>query len=230
LSGSRLRIAKIVLLIVFTVGIIGLLTYYFKDYVRQVMALPVTRIIWFLQLLIDSTPQILFWGLLLIVFLIISIRSLSASNPPVLQAVPEPLQPPRRERIAFWIIQVANTLSGDQYSRVRMAGYLGDIALHLLAHQQKEDSEKIRRLILQKKLDIPPEIEACINARLRPVMEPRPGFWISIWHRFQRLFPFINHGSTQQKPLFPGQAPGDELEAIIHYLEEQLEVRDDSRN
>ena len=218
------------LLAVLLVGIVGILTYYFKDYVRQVLALPVTRFLWFVRLLIDSTPQILFWGLLLIIFLVVSLKSLSSSKPRVVQAVAEPLQTPRRERIAFWTNQVAHALSGDQYSRVRMAGYLGDIALNLLAHQQKENPEMIRLLILQEKLNIPPEIEACVKARFRPVLEPGPGFWASIWFGLQRYFPMIKKSSKQPKVLFSSQTPGDELEAIIHYLEEQLEVRDGSRD
>jgi len=230
LSPSRLRIAFIALLGVIVAGIVAILTYYFMDYVRQVMALPATRILWFVRLLIESTPQIFFWGLLLIIFLMVSIKSLSSRNLPVLSTVAEPLQPPRRERIAFWTIQIAHALSGDQYSRVRMAGYLGDIVLRLVAHQQKEDPERIRLLILQEKLEIPPEIKACVNARFRPVLEPGPGFWASIWFRLQRLFPFIMKSLKQEKVLSSGQTPGDEIEAIIHYLEEQLEVRDDRRD
>jgi hypothetical protein len=225
-----MRIATIALWAVLFVGIAGFFTYYFMGYVRQVMAMPVTRIIWFVRLLIDSTPQVLFWGVLLIIFFVVSIKSLSSGNRPSPRAATEPLQPPRRERIAFWTNQVAHALSGDRYSRVRMEGHLGDIALHLLAYQQKEDPEKIRRLILQDKLVIPPEIEACVNARFRAVLEPEPGFWASIWLGLLRLFPFLKKRSNQPMELFSGSTPGDELEAIVHYLEEQLEVRNDSRD
>jgi len=230
LSPFRLRIAILGLLASVTLGIIGFLTYYFKDYVRQVLALPVTRMWWFLRLLIDSTPQVLFWAFILILLLVISIRSLSSSKPAAELVVTAPLQPARRERIAFLKNQIALSLSGDQFSRARMAGYLGIIALNLLAHQQKEDSEKIRLLVLQDKLEIPPEIEAIVKARFRPVLEPGPGFWESIWFSIRRLFPFLKQGSKQQMVLFSGKTPGDELAAIILYLEEQLEDRHDSRD
>ena len=230
MSDSRLRIARIALLAALTVVIAGGLTYYFKDYVRQVMAIPATRILWFVRLMIDSTPQILFWSLLLIILLVVGVKSLSSSNPPETQAVAEPLQTPRRARIAFWTHQVTLALTGDPYSRIRMAEFLGDLTLQVLAHQQKMDREEIRLLVLQEKLDIPPAIEACVKARFRQVLEPRPGFWASIGLGFRSLFPFFKKGAKQQVILFPGQVPGDEIEAVIHYLEEQLEVRDDSQD
>jgi hypothetical protein len=225
-----MRIAMMALVAVLSVIVVGVLTFYFKDYVRQVLALPVTRILWFLRLLIDSTPQLIFWGLLLFIFFVVVIRSLSAGNPPVVQMVGEPLQSPRRQRIAFWTNQFAQTLSGDQYSKIRLEGYLGDIAMQVLAHQYKEDPEKIRLLILQDKLELPPEIKAFVKARYRPVLETRPGFWASIWSGFQKWFSFFKNRLKQPMILSPGQSPGDEIEAVIHYLEEQLEVRDDSRD
>jgi hypothetical protein len=160
----------------------------------------------------------------------VGIKSLSTSNPPETQAVAEPLQPPRRERIAFWTNQVTLALTGDQYSRIRMAEFLGDLTLQVLAHQQKADREEIRLLILGKKLDIPPEIDACVKARFRQVLEPRPGFWASIWLGFRRRFSIFKKGAKPQIILSPGHVPVDEIEAIIHYLEEQLEVHDDSRD
>ena len=160
--------------------------------------MPVTRILWFVRLMIYSTPQILFWSLLLIIFLVVGVKSLSTGNPPVIQAVAETLESTRRERIAFWTHQVTLALTGDQYSRIRMAEFLGDLTLQVLAHQQKADREQIRLLILQEKLDIPPEVEACVKARFRQVLELRPGFWSSIGLGFRSLFLFIKKGPKQQ--------------------------------
>jgi hypothetical protein len=230
LNLQGLRLARIGLLVVFLLGVVALLTFFFQDFVRQVMAVPAARFIWFVKLLIDSTPQVFFWGILVIIFLVVSIQSLSVHKTTQVQAVAEPLQPARRERIAYWTNQVAHVLSGDQYSRARIAAHLGEIALQLLAFQQKEDPEKIRLMILRDQVEIPPEISACVKARFRPVLEPGPGFWASIRLGLQRLFPFLMKNSKQPPLLFSSLAPGDELEEIIHYLEEQLEVSDGIRD
>jgi hypothetical protein len=190
--------------------LIVLLMLSLRDFVRDVLALPLSYTLWFIGLIGKSIPQIWFWTGLLAVVLIIAMRSLSRERRPPPTTPPQSTRAPLG-RITVWTERISMLLKG-KYSRQRFGYFIGKLILDVLSHEERLSLRDVERRLEQGELDLPPAVRDYLFSRLKPgITGTRPSF--RVW--LKRLLGL-------EKPL-TAQLDA-ELESIIKFLEDQLEV------
>jgi hypothetical protein len=194
------------------------------DLVRNVLAEPITRIFYFFGLLVKSTPQVLFWGMLLLFLLIVAGKSVQEVEKPETPEFAAPMRASKRERVAFWAALVNLALRGDQYGHARLIEFLAGLALELDAQEERNPFIEIRHLLERGDLELPLEIENYLKARFNSVYIPQPGFWQRVAVRLARFWGLFSGKKNQDPGAFSDRLTQEELEKIIQYLEDRLEV------
>jgi len=190
--------------------LVVLLTLGLRDFVRDTIALPLSYILWFVGIIVRTIPQLWFWAGLLIVILITAMRSLDRERRPS-PGAPGKSPYPARGRIAVWAERV-NMLLRGKYSRHRFGYFIGKLILDVMAHEERLNYRDVERRLQQSDIDVPQAVRDYLISRLRPAhTEARPKF-------FNRLKRFLGLEKQLAVQL------NAELETIITFLEEQLEV------
>ncbi len=221
---KELSTGKIIGLAILAIGLVTALALALTDLVRNVLAGPVTHFFYFLGLLVKSTPQSLFWGMVLLFLLIVAGKSVQEVRKPAAREYTAPRQPAKRERVAFWATHVNAALKGEQYSHARLIEFLAGLALEMDAQEEHISVAEVRQRLESGELDFPPEIENYLKMRLNTGYMPRPGFWQRVKASLARWRNWLSGQTTRAT-----NAPGDrltqaELERVIQYLEDRLEV------
>ncbi|RME53087.1 MAG: hypothetical protein D6790_18040 [Caldilineae bacterium] len=133
-------------------------------FLRQVIVEPLLYVGWVIGVVITSLPQAVFWGLFLLLALVLALRSLSRGKPP------PPLPRPAREEfhgpVVTWLHLLERGKS-RRFGRWNLAQSLRRLTFTLL---QPDDPYAIHpEQAGPVQPDLPPEIEAYFNARLPPV-------------------------------------------------------------
>ncbi|MBN2389354.1 MAG: hypothetical protein JXR84_01440 [Anaerolineae bacterium] len=187
-----------------------LLTLGLRDFVRDVFALPLSYILWFAGIIFETVPQIWFWTGLIVIALVIAMRSLDRERQPPPSA-PGKSSHPARGQINIWAERVDMLLKG-RYSRHRFGYFIGKLILDVLSHEERLSLRELERRLEQGETDVPPVVREYLFSRLRPgYTDTRPSFLT----RLKRFFGL-------EKPL--AIRLNTELETIVKYLEDQLEV------
>ena len=190
--------------------LVVLLMFGLRDFVRDALAPPLSYMIWFVDIIVRTIPQTLFWAGLLIIILIIAMRSLDRERRPS-PAAPGKSPFPARGRIAVWAERV-NMLLRGKYSRHRFGYFIGKLILDVMAHEERLSYRDVERRLQQSDMEVPPAVRDYLISRLRPAhTEARPKF-------FTRLKRFLGLEKQLAVQL------NAELETIITFLEDQLEV------
>ena len=190
--------------------LVVLLMFGLRDFVRDALALPLSHMIWFVDIIVQTVPQTWFWAGLLIVVLIMAMRSLDRERRPA-PAAPGKSPYPARGRIAVWAERI-NMLLRGKYSRNRFGYFIGKLILDVMAHEERLNYRDVERRLQQSDIDAPPDVRDYLLSRLRPShTEARPKF-------FTRLKRFLGLEKQLTAQL------DAELETIITFLEDQLEV------
>lgn len=182
-----------------------------RSFVREAIAVPLLRILWVGQILFQSIPQPLLWALLLTIVLLLAMRSLVRRRKPAQETDrAETVYPGRVRTLTKWLQHIDK----GYYFKRRLAQHLVELTAEALAVRERQALGQIRRRL--ESLDAPPEIQAYLQAGLKPV-SPQPVGFLSKLARRLRL-------STQPSPL------DLDPERAIQFLEDQMEVGYDHRN
>jgi len=181
-----------------------------RNFVRDVFALPLSYILWFAGIIFETVPQIWFWTGLVVIALVIAMRSLDRERRPP-PPTPGKSSRPARGRIDVWAERVTMLLKG-RYSKHRFGYFIGKLILDVLSHEERLSFRELERRLEQDDTDVPPVVREYLFSRLRPgYTDTRPSFLT----RLKRFFGL-------EKPL--ATRLNTELETIVKYLEDQLEV------
>jgi hypothetical protein len=221
---KNLSPVKIILLAILGLFLTAALALALTDLVRNLLAEPLTRLYYFFVLLVKSTPQAVFWAILLLFLLVVAGKSVQEVKTPDLPEFDTPLRSPKRERVGFWAIHINMALQGDHYSRARLAEFLSGVALDLFAQEERASVAEVRQRLDRGELDLPPEIENYLKARLASAYTPRPGLWRMAQEKLARLWNSITGKYSPGSRTLPDQFTGQELERVIQYLEDRLEI------
>jgi hypothetical protein len=187
-----------------------LLTLGLRDIVRDVLALPLSYMLWFAGIIFETIPQIWFWTGLIFIVLILAMRSLNRERQPPPSA-PGKSSRPARGRIDVWAERINMLLKG-RYSRHRFGYFIGKLILDVLSHEERLSFRDVERRLEQGEPDVPPIVRDYLFSRLRPAYtEARPNFLTRLKHFFRLEKPLTARLNT-------------ELETIVKFLEDQLEV------
>lgn len=181
-----------------------------RTFVRDVLAMPVSYLLWLASLAFKSIPQFIFWMALLLVGLIVALKSLGRKKSIAISRTPSPTPVPGR--VTAWAERIELLLDG-KYSRHRFGYYIGRLILDVLSHEERLNLRDVEHRIEAGQLTLPPDALQYLMARLRPGLPRRPDFRT-------RLKLFLGLENRPTSPLTR------ELDGVIRYLEEQTYGQD----
>jgi len=222
---EKLSSGKIIALALLAIVLTTALMLALIDLVRNVLAVPITQLFYFLGLLLKSTPQVIFWGMLLLFLLIIAGKSVEQGRKAEPEQFEAPLRSPRHERIAVWANHIHQALRGDHYARSRLAEFLASLVVELLAQDERVSISEIRKRLELGELDLPPEIVNYLKARFAIGAISQPGFLQVIKAGLSQFWDAVLGKNNLEANALPDRLTRPELEKIILYLEDRLEVK-----
>jgi hypothetical protein len=187
-----------------------LLLIIFREAVREIVVEPLWDTIVAVQIFLGYIPQGLFWSLFLLAALYLAARSLAGRELPTRTRETEAQHP---GQVGMWTRRIHLLAKGD-YSRWYFLQYIEKLVVNVLADQKRLTRREIRQRLKAKELDVPPEVQDCIQAEMASSSSRR--FSEAILRFWQRIKP------RSQKPSLDS-----DLENIVQFLEHQLEVTHD---
>jgi len=196
----RRRLLSLTLILILA----GLLTVVLQEYTRHLI-MPFLFIVWVGQLLFETIPQAIIWGLFVAIALLIAGCSLFKRS--ALSPTAPRLQPPPEGRIESWARLIEQSKQ-ETYYRWQLAQPLQELAIDVLAYRQRSTPRQIKQQLVGNPLDLPPEIQAYLQASMTS----------------------FSHLLADRSRFRPGSAPTPldlALEEIVQYLEDQLDYHPD---
>jgi hypothetical protein len=221
---KELSRGTLITLVILAIGLVTALALALTDLVRNVLAVPITQTFYFMGLLLKSTPQAVFWGMVLLFLLVVAGKSLQEVRQPETPQFSTLARSSKRVQLSFWASQVNLALRGDQYSYTRLIELLAGLALELDERPGRISTVEIRQLLESGELQLPLEIENYLKARLETGYVPRPSFRKRVAERLAWFWHTISGKNSRPPGASGGRLTQAELEKIIQYLEDRLEV------
>jgi hypothetical protein len=197
---NRLLLVGLVLLLAIPLALI------LKDVVREVILIPLWRVLWLASLVLHAIPQVFFWGALLMIILSLATKSLARQEKPVKKT--RDVEPGYPGRVMIWAQRV-HLMERGEYSRWYMAQRLRRLVLEVLAYHERLDIEQVRQRLKTGELDASPDVQACLQAELTSMSRLR-GWFSRLWHRLRP--------STRTAP------PDFDLDRVVQFLEDQMNI------
>jgi len=203
--------------------VVLLLAYTLQDFVRTVIVLPGSYLIWLLRTIFNSLPQILFWGVLIVFAFVLFYKSLTKKSDPPISEENKELMAARRSRFSFWRLQLYHR---SDISNNRLIEFIDRLVLEVLSFVYSVPAWQVEKRIENREIEVPNSLESylIINRQVPAVF---PVTWYRVFLRVIRPWlQRIRRSPTESPP----QSSDQELEEIIHYLEEQLEIHHESNH
>jgi hypothetical protein len=158
------------------------LTWLLRDVVRDVIVLPLTFLLWYLDLLVRSVPERALLIALVILAAILAARSL-AYRPPAAPPTGAPSEPRRGDdsRLRFWRVQFAYAPASN-FAAEKLAAELRSLLLQTLEHRERLGRDELLRAAADGTLDAPPAVRAILLEQA-----PTPEHRESLRRRLRRL-------------------------------------------
>lgn len=207
------------LLVVVSLVVVGLIAVFLREPVRKTVVLPISYAIWYINQILESVPQPVFWWLMIMASLYL-IGRMFLKSMPVRDLNPGPAaRPHSASRYQFWLWYV-RTFPYSQFSQELLARSLNRLIVDILAYQENLDIDDVYIQIGQGGLDLPPNIREFLRNRQFELPTYRAR-WL------ERLRDFFRTGKLFQRDkqsatLGPAKT---ELEDIIRFIESRLEVQ-----
>jgi hypothetical protein len=226
--GTKVHARMLALLLLPLVFLVATLTLVLRGWVRDAIVTPILFILWLGGLLIRSTPQWVFWGVFLVVALLILAKSLGTGKRPDQNVDRAEPGHPQRERVLFWAKQIrwkARDLSprgnGEPLRR---------LVLEMMAFQERLSLTEVEQRLESGELDVPLTIRTYLQYRL--ILKPSEpvSFWGVLRHRwadFGRRAHDLISGLTQARSHTQVSPFDDEVESVVQFLEDRLEIKHD---
>ena len=214
--GVFIALVLVILILVMVQGI--------RDFVRAYIVVPIAYVLWIADLLIKSTPQVLFWGVMVGVAAFFAVRSLGAVTRPAEEVGEAESRPTRRGRIGFWMIQVYH--ARQSFFRMRFEEFFARLILDVIAFGEQTNPIELERRIEDGTFEPPQELQIFLRARYGPLKPRQIGLFPGLR---QRLWWFVTGRRQEQEFVQPGTSTRQVEEALI-ILEDQLGVNHDYAN
>jgi hypothetical protein len=188
---------------------IVLLALLLRDFVREKVIIPFLKVLRFF----DDLPQDLIWFFFIGVILFFAYKTLIKWKMAGFKSRRTPVVNPGQIEVLAELMRKAN--QGD-YFRERLAQYLGDLTLKILAHRERLTPEMIKERLKSGTLDVPPEILLYLQAGL---------LWDSPHHRKREKMHLRSTAHDSPLDLDPKRI----VQFLEHQLEYELEVSRDAK-
>jgi len=220
---KAVNIKRLALLLIPLLVLAVILTIALTDFVREAIIVPISYVLWFGNLVLNSISQILLWAWLPAIALFIALRSLSTANKnkPAQIISEAETRYPRRQRVDFWVIQIHQ--SYGYFGRTRFAEHLGRLILDILAYQERSTPWQIEHRIENGDLEVPPEIRSYLHEKRRRYSEGSSGLYQRLRRWLKNAVAILIKGRSSARPALYHP----DLETVVAFLEKQLEVEYD---
>lgn len=135
-----------------------------RDFIRDVLVVPLLYLVWIGRIVFNTIPQAGFWGCFLLLALLTAGASLlkrGSFSARIHQA--KTVQPGRVEKWANLIGQAAQ----EEYYQWRLAQGLRELLVDTLAYETRLTPKQIKQRMRNAQLELPPEIQAYLLASLK---------------------------------------------------------------
>ena len=197
---KRLLLAGFVLLVAIP------LVFLLRDFARDVLLAEVLRLIWTARILFDSLPEVLVWGVFLLMVLNVAARSLMARKRPVRREqvpVAEPVG-----QVQLLAMRIRSSARSEYYSW-NLARYLGKLVAAVLAYDQGTTPDRTAWQVRSGRFEAPAEVHGYLQrARTTESSEPT-----GILAKLRQSFSLDPQPRRVDPP----------LERVVQFLEEKLE-------
>lgn len=179
------------------------LAYLLKDIMQSLVIDPILYIIWVARLIYLAIPQIIWWGIFLVILAWVVLRSFRGRTKYAPQGALE--EATSRSRLETWYGWIEQTSRGD-YFKWRLANQFSILAMEILAHRYRLTPEQVKEELAAGHIDLPPDKLAYLQSGLdnRGAMHnsKRERFWHS-------------NLSSPQRPV--------DIEDLIIFIESEFE-------
>ncbi len=151
------------LIIILTIS--GLLSFWVRDFVSEVIVRPMLWIYWYTGLIVRSIPDTFFWAFFLVVGVIIALRSLRRDSQRQRQSRYQELV--LGGSVSAWARQVSNASDGGYFQR-QLAQSLCRLTWRVLQDEHRNSMSRIEEGLRTHTLDLPPDIQAYFETSFLP--------------------------------------------------------------
>lgn len=194
-----------------------LMTVVLQDLVRQVILVPAAYVAWLGGLILKSTPDILLWSWLILMVIILALRSLSTGRDRRFHQEEPRLYRSRRERLAFWLLQIQ--LADSEYARLRLVDFLGKLVTGVLSYRERMLPAQIEQRLRSGDLEIPPEVALFVKEKASPEANRSRRLLERMWASLGTIFRSV---------IRPGRRSVSfehDLLRLVEFLEKQLDIK-----
>jgi hypothetical protein len=194
----------------------GILTLLFWDFVRDTIVVPIYYVVWVGGLVLNSIPQGIFVGMLIIIGMLMALNTLGHMQLRPGERSPERGGAQADTRYQYWR-RLSDNLYASRFSRNLFFSDARKLILSILAYEQGIDVAEVTPLVKAGALEVPANIRALFQQSeiQEAVSAPTPSE--SIVRRLQRRL--LGQSNSQRNPQL------DSLTAeIIGFIEQHLEI------
>jgi hypothetical protein len=226
---SSMNTRRLVLFVIVLAILCGAIFLGLRNIIREVFVIPLSYLFFLAKIFIDSTPQVFFWGALIILSIWITSRSLSSRQKKAdLAFQGSPVADHYGEatgRLHYWVVKM-NILRHYRGSYF-MGGFhqsFGRLVVELLAHQEHLTTAQVEDRIRGGSLDLPEDIrDYLITSLSRP--EYSPGRFEQLWGRIREAIRrWLHWPGPKEKEGTPFDRAFNSIDRVIQFMEEELEI------
>jgi hypothetical protein len=144
--------------------LILVLAYLSMDFVRLYLIEPIIYILRIENILYEALPQAVWWGIFLLIVGVIAFRSL-VRNVLYPAKIKENLRGEHSSRARTWSRWIELSQRGN-YSKWLLARHLANLAVRIIAHQDRLSPEKVRKNLVDSESNLPPQVLAYFQVGL----------------------------------------------------------------
>ena len=210
-----------------------------RGVIREVIVLPLSYLFWSLGVFVDTTPQIFFWMVLLLLAGIAAFRSLARRGMASMEA------PPNLEnrvsggslngQVSFWFTKVNLLRQGQsKYFQNAFHQSVGRLLMDTLSYRYHLTPVEIEALLREGTLVVPEEVRAyaLTSMRRQEFEQPRlfERYWSALVDLFRSWFAPAPRQPGEDGPLMASSRSAQDeqqVQLVLKYIEEELEVPHD---
>lgn len=182
-----------IILMFFFIMIVGLVTLLLKDFIVNSVLIPFEQVIWACSTLIEAIPDVVWWGIFILVLLVIILKQFSGISNDLQITVN--YSDKQSDSLFTWnkrsFFRPVNA-----YQRWKLERRVSELAIEILADENRTSIEHTKQNILEGKLELPAEVLKIIQSGLSPDRYIPPRKTIILFNR-KRLSSHSNFGIEQ---------------------------------
>jgi len=206
--------------IVTVLAIFSTLTWFFWDFVRDGIVVPIYYLIWLIGLILNSIPQGVFLILLIFVCFMIALNTIFKFQYRQYSQSASRYRSMGGGRYHFWNRLLAN-LWTNSFSRDEFALEARKLILEILSYQEGVDIHRIEQMVAENKISVPASVMQLVLSR-KLQFPPEKGNSVR-----RKIARFLRR--SFQEDTLGEQMVDEQTKEIIHFIEVRLELSHDER-